>query len=286
MLILQAIILGLVQGATEFIPISSSAHLIIVPWLAGWENPALTSLPFDVALHLGTLLAVLIFFASDWIRLIRAGIASIVERRIGGDPDRRLAWFVLLGTIPGAIAGALFEPEIERLFHQPGTPISNEAMIVMAFIIAGLGLLLWLADRLARHQETIQQMTLFQAILIGLAQAFAVFPGVSRSGSTITAGLALGLKREAAAKFSFLLSAPVIAGAGLKSLVEIFVGAQTGAIAQGDLILFPIGFIAGAITGYFCIRFLMNYVQKHTMNVFVYYRLALAVLVIVVALAR
>ncbi len=145
--ILQAIILGIVQGAAEFIPISSSAHLIIVPWLAGWENPALTSLPFDVALHLGTLLAVLIFFASDWIRLIRAGIASIVERRIGGDPDRRLAWFVLLGTIPGAIAGALFEPEIERLFHQPGTPISNEAMIVMALIIAILGLLLWLADR-------------------------------------------------------------------------------------------------------------------------------------------
>ncbi len=284
--ILQAIILGIVQGAAEFIPISSSAHLIIVPWLAGWDNPALTSLPFDVALHLGTLLAVLIFFWDEWVCLIRAGVASIIERRVGGDPERRLAWFVVLATIPGAIAGALFEPEIEGLFHQPGMPIKPVAMIVMALIIAGLGLLLWLADRLARHLETLQKITFVQAILIGISQAFAVFPGVSRSGSTITAGLGLGLKRDAAAKFSFLLSAPVIGGAGLKSLVEIIVGAQNGTIPQSDLMLFPIGFIAAAITGYFCIRFLMNYLQRHTMDVFVYYRLALALLVVVVALVR
>ncbi len=284
--IIEAIILGIVQGAAEFIPISSSAHLIIVPWLAGWDNPALTSLPFDVALHLGTLLAVLIFFWDEWVRITQAGIASIIERRVGGDPERRLAWFVLFATIPGAIAGALFEPEIERLFHQPGAPINSGAMIVMALIIAGLGLLLWLADRLARHMEPLQQMTLIQAIVIGAAQAFAVFPGVSRSGGTITAGLGLGLKRDSAAKFSFLLSAPVIAGAGLKSLLDIIIGAQTGAIARSDLMLFPIGFIAAAVTGYFCIRFLMNYLQKHSMNIFVFYRMALAILIVVVALAR
>ena len=136
--IFQAIILGIIQGATEFIPISSSAHLVLVPWLAGWNDPALTSLSFDVALHLGTLVAVLIFFAEDWVRLFRAGIASIVERRIGDDPDRKLAWFIIIGTIPGAIVGALAESKINELFHQPGTPIQTGAIIFMAIIIAGL----------------------------------------------------------------------------------------------------------------------------------------------------
>lgn len=284
--IIEAIILGIVQGAAEFIPISSSAHLIIVPWLFGWTDPALTSLPFDVALHLGTLLAVLIFFAQDWIRLIRAGFASIVERRIGQDPDRRLAWFVLIGTIPGAIAGILGESKINDLFHQPGMPIQMWAMIVMAILLAGLGAALWLADHLTRHLEGMQELNLKQVIIIGLAQAFAIFPGVSRSGSTITAGLALGLKRETAARFSFLLSAPIIAGAGLKSLYEIYKGMQSGAIARGDLILFPIGIIVAAVTGYLCIRFMLNYLQKHTVNLFVYYRFALAILIVVVALIR
>ncbi len=285
-IIIEAIILGIVQGAAEFIPISSSAHLIIVPWLAGWNDPALTSLPFDVALHLGTLLAVLIFFWNDWLQITRAGIASIVERRVGSDPERRLAWFLLFATIPGAIAGVLFEAAIEDLFHRPGVPITAGAMIVMALIIAVLGLLLWLADRLARHTEALQQITFPQAIMIGIAQAFAIFPGVSRSGGTITAGLALGLKREAAARFSFLLSAPVIAGAGLVSLISIFKDTQAGLLSQSSLALFPIGFIAAAITGYLCILFLMKYLQQHTMNVFVYYRLALAVFIVVIALAR
>src|SRR5450756_1734126 len=137
--ILQAILLGLIQGLTEFIPVSSSAHLIIVPWLFGWTNPSLTSLPFDVALHLGTLLAVIIFFAADWLRLIKAGFASIIERKVGADPDRRLAWWVVIGTIPGAIAGVLFESKIDLLFHQPGVPIQASAMLVMAVIIAVMG---------------------------------------------------------------------------------------------------------------------------------------------------
>jgi undecaprenyl-diphosphatase len=286
MTILQAIILGIVQGATEFIPISSSAHLIIVPWLAGWDNPALTSLPFDVALHLGTLLAVLVFFAEDWWRLLRAGIASILERRIGNDPDRRLAWFVVLGTLPGAIVGALAESKIEVLFHQPNVPIQAEALIVMALIIAVWGLLLWLADRLARHLIGLSEMSFQQALLIGLSQALAIFPGVSRSGATIATGLALGLKRDAAAKFSFLLSAPVIAGAGIKSIFEVIKGAQTGAMTFNELILFPVGFIAAAIMGYLCIRFLIGYLQRHTVGLFVWYRLALAALIVLVVLIR
>jgi undecaprenyl-diphosphatase len=284
--IIESIILGIIQGATEFIPVSSSAHLIIVPWLFGWNNPALTSLPFDVALHLGTLLAVLVFFARDWINLIRAFFQSILQRRIGSDLDRRLAWFVVIGTIPGGIAGVLLESKIEALFHTPGAPVAPLAMIVMAAIIAGLGALMLLADRMARHLKGMDALSWKDTILIGLAQAFAIFPGVSRSGSTITAGLALGLKRETAAKFSFLLSAPIIAGAGLKSLYEIYKGVQTGGIANSDLILFPVGFVAAAISGYFCIRFLMNYLQRHTVDIFVYYRWGLAVLIVVAALAR
>jgi len=284
--ILQAIILGIVQGLTEFIPISSSAHLVIIPWLFQWTDPALESLTFDVALHLGTLLALLVFFATDWVRLIRAGIASIVERKIGSDLDRRLAWLLIIGCIPGGIAGVLLESKITELFHAPNAPIQSAAMVAMGIIIALLGALLFLAERFARHERKMDQLTLKDAIAIGLAQAFAIFPGVSRSGSTITAGLALGLERETAARFSFLLSAPIIAGAGLKSLWEIYKGIQAGAIASADLILFPAGFVAAAISGYLCIKFLLRFLQKNSTDIFVYYRWALAALVIVVALAR
>ncbi len=286
MLIIQAIILGIVQGLAEFIPISSSAHLIIVPWLFGWNDPVLDSLTFDVALHLGTLVALLIFFAYEWIRLIRAAILSIVERKVGNDPDRKLAWFIILGTIPGGIAGVLGEEKITELFHQPNVPIQPAAMIVLAILLALLGLALFIAERIARHLRGMDQLTLRDALLIGLAQAFAIFPGVSRSGSTITAGLALGLERETAARFSFLLSAPIIAGAGAKSLYDILKGIRAGAIAPNELILFPVGFIAAAISGYLCIKFLLRYLQSHSTDIFVYYRWALAVLIILVALIR
>jgi len=284
--ILQAIILGIVQGLTEFIPISSSAHLVIIPWLFQWTDPALESLTFDVALHLGTLLALLVFFAADWVKLIRAGIASIVERKIGGDLDRRLAWLLVIGCIPGGIAGVLVESKITEWFHAPNAPIQPAAMVAMGIIIALLGALLFLAERFARHERKMDELSLKDAVAIGFAQAFAVFPGVSRSGSTITAGLALGLERETAARFSFLLSAPIIAGAGLKSLWEIYKGIQAGTIASADLILFPAGFVAAAISGYLCIKFLLRFLQKNSTNIFVYYRWALAALVIVVALAR
>jgi len=282
--IIQAIVLGIVQGLTEFIPISSSAHLIIVPWVFHWNDPALDSLSFDVSLHLGTLMALIAFFWSDWGRLISAGVASIVERKIGDNVDRRLAWYLVIGTIPGGIIGLLFEHKIEELFHPSGAPINPTSMIWMGIIIAVLGGLLYLAEQLARHQRTMQHITLKDAILIGCSQALAIFPGVSRSGSTITAGLAVGLERETAARFSFLLSAPIIAGAGLKSLWDIYKGIHSGAIASSDIVLFPVGFIAAAISGYFCIKYLLRFLQNNPTNVFVYYRWALAVFVIAVAL--
>ncbi len=284
--ILQSIILGILQGLTEFIPISSSAHLVIVPWLFGWTDPALTSLPFDVALHLGTLVAVLWFFAADWVRLLKAGIASLRERTIGADPDRRLAWLLVIGVIPGGIAGVLFESKIDEWFHTPNTPIRPAAMIVMAVIIALLGLALFIAERVARHVRGMQTLSLKDALIVGLAQALAVFPGVSRSGGTITAGLALGLEREAAARFSFLLGAPLIAGIGLKSLWETYQSFHAGLLSMNELILFPIGFVVAAISGYLCIKYFLRFLQRNSTNIFVYYRWALAALVVIIALLR
>lgn len=281
--ILQAIILGIVQGLTEFIPISSSAHLVIIPWLFKWDDPALESLAFDIALHLGTLVALLWFFAGDWVRLVRAGIASILERKIGDDVDRRLAWLLVIGSIPGAIVGALAESKIEELFHPAYAPIQPMAMVTMGIIMALLGVALFAAERLARHLRKLNQISLRDAIMIGLSQALAIFPGVSRSGATITAGLALGLERETAARFSFLLSAPIIAGAGVKSLYDIF---KDGMLDSSELTLFAVGFVAATISGYLCIKFLLRFLQKNSTNIFVYYRWALAVLIIIVALTR
>jgi undecaprenyl-diphosphatase len=281
--IIQAIILGVVQGLTEFVPISSSAHLIIVPWLFKWRDPGLS---FDIALHLGTLTALLWFFWSDWVRLVRAGIASIVERKIGDDLDRRMAWFLVIGTIPGGIVGLLAESKIEELFHQPDATHSSGAMIAMAIIVALLGAGLFLAERLARHSRGLNQLSLKDTIVIGLSQSLAIFPGVSRSGSTITAGLALGLQRETAARFSFLLATPIMLAAGLKSLLNIRSELATGAMAQSDLVIYVIGFLAAAISGYLCVKFLLRFLQRHSTDAFVYYRWLLAILIIVVVLVR
>lgn len=286
MLILKAILLGVVQGLTEFIPISSSAHLVIIPWMFQWDDPALESLTFDVALHLGTLAALLAFFAKDWVRIIRAGISSIAERRIGEDIDRRLAWFLVIATVPGGLVGLLFEKKIEHWFHPAEGPIQSSAMVAMAVIIALLGAFLFLAEKLAAHRRRMNQLTFRDSIIIGLAQAMAIFPGVSRSGSTITAGLALGLERETAARFSFLLSAPIIAGAGMKSLYKIYQGMQDGSISGSDFNLFIIGFAAAALSGYVCIKYLLRFLQNHPTNVFVYYRWALALVVLAVALMQ
>ncbi len=281
-LLFQAIVLGIVQGLTEFLPISSSAHLLLVPWLLGWDNDLINSLGFDVALHIGTLLSVLAFFANDWVRLIRAGIASIVERKIGDDPDRRLAWLIVLGSIPGALIGALAESKVEEIFHAPKTPLAAWAVIAIAIMIALLGLFLFLAERVAKHARNLNQITLRDAILIGAAQALAIFPGVSRSGATITAGLFLGLKRDDAARFSFLLGAPIIAGAGLKSVYDLY---QEG-IGSGDLLLYAVGFIASAITGFLAIKFLLQYLRSSSTDIFVYYRWAMSAFIILVALVR
>jgi undecaprenyl-diphosphatase len=286
MQLIQAVILGVIQGLTEFIPVSSSAHLVIVPWLFGWDDPLFRSLGFDVALHLGTLAAIIVFFWKDWVRIIGAWFRSVGQLRIGEDPDRRMAWYILAACVPGAIAGLLFQGRIEELFHPAGAPIRAAAMIAMAAIIALLGALLFVADRLANHARPIGSMRWKDAILIGLSQALAIFPGVSRSGATITAGLALGLEREAAARFSFLLSAPIIAGAGAKSLYDFARGLGQAGSEAASLPLIGVGFIAAAASGFFCIKLLLGFLQKHTAKAFVFYRWALAALVIAIAIGR
>jgi len=287
MVIIQAIILGIIQGLTEFIPISSSAHLIIIPWLFKWTDPAITSLPFDVALHIGTLAAILVFFWRDWVRIIKAWFMSIKERKIGDDMDRKWAWFVVLGCIPGGIAGVLFESKIDDAFHKSGQPIQQGTILLMAGIILLMAFILLAADKTAQHLRESKDVKFKDAIWVGLAQALAIFPGVSRSGATISAGLALGLKRDTAAKFSFLLGAPIMLGAGLKSAYDLLQDVQAGVGFSGSqLVIFPIGIIVAGVVGFFCIKYLLRYLQKHNTDVFVLYRIGLAILIAVVALIR
>jgi undecaprenyl-diphosphatase len=281
--VFQALVLGIVQGLTEFVPVSSSAHLIIVPWLFGWNDPSLT---FDIALHLGTLVALVWFFARDWVILIRAAIASVAERHVSGHADRRLAWLLVIASIPGGIAGLLAESRIEEYFHKSGAPNTPRALVTIAIIIFVTGIALFIAERVARHVKYLRDMSLKNAVGIGLAQAFSILPGVSRSGSTITAGLASGFRREDAARFSFLLGTPMIAGAGLKSLYDIFGSLRRGDLTQSDLLVLAVGFLAAVISGYFCIKFLLRFLQRHSTNVFAYYRWLLAALIIGVVLVR
>jgi undecaprenyl-diphosphatase len=284
--ILQAIVLGIVQGVAEFAPISSSAHLIIVPWLFGWTSPLLSGLAFDVALHLGTLAAVVIYFRQDLWNLLRAGLASVFQFKIGGDPNRKLAWLIVLATIPAVIVGFYIEDTVDAVFHPEGTDVPNAIMLAIAAMLAAFGVIMYFADRLARHERPLTGIRLVDALLVGLAQTLALFPGVSRSGATITAGLALGFKRDVAARFSFLLSVPVTLGAGLKGLVELLGSWQDGALGGSDLLVVAAGVLAAGISGYLCIHFLLQYLRTRSITVFVIYRFAVAALVVAVVLMR
>lgn len=265
--IFQALVLGLVQGLTEFLPVSSSAHLVFVPWLMGWDDKAITSIQFDVALHMGTLLAVLVYFAADWRRLIGAFFASVFERRIGDDPDRRLAWLIVLGTIPAALAGMLLEGSIDTVFHDPRN--LRTGLLVIAVMMIVMGALLLFAERVGKRTIPIEGVRLPTAMAVGVAQALALIPGVSRSGSTITAGLFAGLKREAAARFSFLLSTPVVLAAGVKQVYDL---TQEGGLPASDQLGFFVGFVASAVSGFLCISFLLRYLQRHSTAPFIWYR--------------
>jgi undecaprenyl-diphosphatase len=265
--VLQAIILGIVQGITEFAPISSSGHLILVPWAFGWDivqDPALNK-TFDVALHLGTLLGAIVYFRSDLWVYLRAFVTSCRARAIS-TADERLAWAIVIGTIPGMAVGAAFESVIEDTLGQP---------VVIAVMLAVFGVALFIVDRVARSDRDFDTIGPRTGLFAGIAQALALQPGVSRSGITITAGRAIGLDRPAAARFSFLLALPVIAGAGGLKALDV---AKTG--FQGYGTQFLAGFMAAAVSGFLVIWFLLRYLRTHDFLIFMIYRLAVAALVI------
>lgn len=268
MTLLEAIVLGIVQGLTEFLPISSTAHLKIVPKLLGWSDPGAA---YSAVIQLGTVVAVLVYFAKDLVRLTKAFVAGLISRKPFGTEDSRLAWFVGLGTLPIGIAGLLFKKSIE-------TTLRSLWVIAASLII--LAVVLFIIERVASHKRTLAEMTLKDGIIIGLWQALALIPGSSRSGTTITGGLSLGFSREAAARYSFLLSIPATTLAGvfeLKHLMEAAERPSTMALVVGTVVSFATGM--AAIAG------LLSFLRTRSMLVFVIYRIVLGVALIGLLLA-
>jgi undecaprenyl-diphosphatase len=251
----QAIILGIVQGATEFLPVSSSAHLVLVPWLLQWKDPGLA---FDTMLHLGTLLAVVAFFWSELLTLAVGLLKSMRDRSLSGNPEGRTAWLLLAATGPAAVLGFLFEDFFEGLFAQP---------VWVGLLLLCTGALLALGERCSRRVIKMSEMRWLDAVLVGLGQAMAIAPGISRSGATMSVGLWRGLRREAAARFSFLLSVPIILGAGLFQLKELLEMPSESPSAQTLLV----GLVAAAISGFLSIRFLLSYLRTRRLYPFAVY---------------
>jgi undecaprenyl-diphosphatase len=276
--LVQAIVLGAVQGLTEFLPISSSAHLVLVPWLLGWSDPGLT---FDVALHLGTLAAILAYFWRDIGRMVVALARGLAIRKPLAEPDARLGLLIAAGSIPGAVAGYLGDKPIEAYFHR--AEAERSALAVIALVLILMGLLLGLAELVARHRRELEDLRLRDAVVIGTAQMLALIPGVSRSGSTLTAGLFLELRRETAARFSFLLALPITFGAALKQALDLW---QGGGIGTGDRAAFAVGVLVAGLVGFACIAFLLRYLRHNSTLVFTIYRVALGLLVLVLLLLR
>ena len=265
MTIFQAIVLGVIQGLSEFLPISSSAHLSLTPWAFGWPQPGLS---FDVALHLGTLIALVWFFWQEWVTLTRAFFAILRKRRIETESERRVA-FVVLATIPGGIAGYLLQDYAKTVFR---TPALTGAMLIV------MGIILWAVDKWARQDRGLDTMTWKHALFVGVMQMFAIIPGVSRSGSTITAGRALGYSRESAAVFSFLLSLPIIVAA------VVFEGRH--AIEGGITAPLVAGVIASAVSGWLAISVLLKFVARHSYGIFAGYRMLIGIGVLMLVAYR
>ncbi len=284
--ILEAIILGIVQGLTEFLPVSSTAHLALTPWLvtrlglANWSDPGLT---FDVALHAGTLFAILLYFWRTWIQIIRAALGGKVvrfsetsdnQRDLTPEEQRRerqLLWYMIAASIPAALAGALLEKHIETTFRAP---------VLVASMLIIVALIMWAAERVSKFQKPLPQITLGDAMTVGVLQAFAVVPGVSRSGITITGGLFRNFTREAAARFSFLLSTPIIGGAALFKLHHVMKhGLPAGETAPG-MAAFAVGILVSALVGYATIAWFLRYLQTKTLTVFIVYRILFGIAVL------
>lgn len=266
---LGIIVLAIIQGIAEFLPISSSAHLIIFRDLfhIGSNIGEEVALTFDIALHLGTLLAIAVYFFKDFWNMVTKGLTKGTK-----DKDGKIFWYLIVATIPAAIIGILLEETIEN-------SVRNNYLLI-AFALAFMGILIYYFDRNSKENKTIHTLNIKEAFLIGCAQVFALIPGFSRSGTTIAAGRALGLKREDAAKFSFYLSAPVVCGAVLLSLVK----SSTWQLILANMNSFIIGILVAFLSGILCIEFLLKYIKKHDFKLFMWYRILLAIVVVIVVL--
>ena len=264
--ILQSIILGIVQGVCEFLPISSSAHLILIPYLFNFnlEMSNSAKLAFDVALHFGTLISVLAIFWKDWLNLFKGAFNKVFKKK--DSFENKMFWYLVLATIPGALVGFLFEDIVEN--------VVRGNVFIIALVLAVVGVLIYLGDKWAskhdKKETSFEQMSLKQTFLIGLSQALAVIPGFSRSGTTILTGRILGVSRDAVAKFTFLLSTPIIFGAAIVHITDLVITKEV-----------IIGIITSALVGIVCIRFLLSYIKKHDFSIFAVYRVLLALAVIV-----
>jgi len=267
--LIEVIVLGLVQGLTEFLPISSTAHLALVPWLVGWPDPGLG---FDIALHVGTLAAILIYFFRDWLQILAHGFGM----SFGGDPTLKrnpmLLWLMAIGTLPVGFFGYLFNKQAEGPWRNP---------TVIATMMIGIGVVLWICDRIGTRKKDLGHITTMDAIVIGLAQAVSIVPGTSRSGATISAGLWRNLDRSSAARFSFLLSTPAIAAAALKDLYDIQI--HQGGIPQEMRIPFLLGILVSAASGLVVIHFFLEFLRSRSMSVFVVYRIVFGIIIIALA---
>jgi undecaprenyl-diphosphatase len=268
----QVIVLAIVQSLTEFLPISSTAHLTLIPRLLGWNSPALNSLDFDIALHVGTLAAVVLYFFRDWLQILAGGFGI----EIGGDQDihhnRSLLWLLALATVPVAVCGYIFKEQAETTWR-------NSYVIGTCLIVVGV--FMYMAERAGSFKKTLGEITPKDSGVIGLSQALAIVPGVSRSGVTISTGLFRGLDRHAAARFSFLLSTPALAGAALKAFHDLH---KNGGLAADMRLPFAVGVAVSAVTGFIVIAFFLRFLRTHTLRFFVYYRIVFGIIVIALAI--
>jgi undecaprenyl-diphosphatase len=269
MSIFQAIILALVQGITEFLPVSSSAHLALAPWLFGWPDQGLT---FDIALHLGTLLALLAYFARDWLQIC----AQAVGVNYSPDPElrlnRRLLWLIIVATLPIGICGLRYKEAAETTLRNP---------VIMGSMLIAVALVMLLAERSGRQHRTVAGITIGDAITVGLSQALAIVPGTSRSGITISTGLFRGLDRHTAGRFSLLLSTPAVGAASASAGYDLYRG---GGIPNDMLLPFTIGILVSAVTGAICIALFLRFLRTRTLRIFAYYRIAFGAFVLILAI--
>ena len=273
MTILQSLILGIVQGLTEFLPVSSSAHLVLVPFILNWVLDPTKAFIFDVLVQLGTLVAVIAYFRKDLLAIIKAVIAGIGNRKPLEDPNSRLGWFIVLATIPAGLGGLLLKSKVEAAFSNP---------VMTAVLLFVTAIMLTLAEIFTRKERNLESVTWLDAVVIGFFQLLAIFPGISRSGATISGGLSRGLKREAAARFAFLMSIPIMLAAGLLSVLDLVKVPDLGSF----LPVLIIGFIVAMVVGYLSIRWLLNFLKTRSMIPFAVYCAVVSVLTIFIAYFR